>query len=275
MRKMILLTIFSLLLISCGKKDEPDQSYIAMDERPSFTENITTSSTDISLDKNSKTNFLKGVTFADDNCESNSMQLDVMIFSDKIESLGGTVNEVYSYDASMNGLQKFLNDSGVTTVSAPDFSLAGTSSKMKSCGLKDLTPPKSCWYRTLTLALLSEKIERDTGVDLKVTSHYRDECYNETVGGAKTSDHISAKALDISLGSQENRHKVEEYICDQFWKEIFFGSNGDGQLNNISIGVGETFLHLGIDSIHGRRHWLYKDYLEENEYPKTCWLPKA
>jgi hypothetical protein len=267
MKLRILVILLPLLLISCGKKDEPEQAYIVMDEKSSES----STSTNSKLDKVSTTKLLSGVSFADDTCESNSVQVDIMIFSDKIQSLGGTVNEVYSYEASMNGLQKFLNDSGVNSVSAPDLSLAGTSSKMKSCGLKDLTPPKSCWYRTLTLALLSEKIEKDTGVDLKVTSHYRDECYNETVGGASTSDHISAKALDISLGNQSNRHKVEQYICDQFWEDNFFGSGNSSDLDNISIGIGETFLHLGIDSIHGRRHWIYDNYLSNNTMPSTCW----
>lgn len=240
-----------------------------MDEKSSSS----TESLNSELDRPSKTKQLNSVTFEEDTCESNSIQTDVMIFSDKIESLGGTVNEVYSYDPTMDGLQKFLNDSGATNLNASDFSLAGTKSKMEDCSLKDLTPPKSCWYRTLTLALISEKIENETGIDLKVTSHYRNKCYNKTVGGANSSDHIGAKAIDISLGSQINRHKVEQYICDQLWKENYFATSEKESLNNISIGIGETFLHIGIDSIHGRRHWVYDNYISSNTMPSTCWIP--
>ena len=265
--KIALLLSLQLLVVACGNKQQPDQSYIQFDE----VATTTSSSTEAVLDQPVKTQKLEEITFSEDSCENNNIQTDLLIFSGKIESLGGEVNDLDSYDQDITGLQKFLIDSGVKNFSSSDFSFAGTKSKMKSCGLKDLTPPKSCWYRTLTLALMTEKIENETGIDLQVTSHYRSKCYNKTVGGSKKSDHITSKAIDFSLDDQQDRHRVEQYICSEFWKSNYFADEKPGLLNNISIGIGESYLHLGIDSTHGRRHWLYPGYVKNNQMPSTCW----
>ncbi|WP_164848224.1 D-Ala-D-Ala carboxypeptidase family metallohydrolase [Halobacteriovorax sp. HLS] len=267
MKAKILLTILTILLIGCGKKQDPDQTYIVMDESSS------TSSESIAkkYDAISKTSHLEGISFTDDSCENNNIQTDILIFSDKIESLGGQINELSSYDQDAIGLQKFLSDSGLTSLNAQDFARAGTQSTMKSCDLIDLTPPKSCWYRTLALGLLSEKISEETGVQIELTSHYRSTCYNEKVGGSKKSDHIGAKAIDFSVKNEAERHRVEQYICNEIWKENLFKQSSEGQLNNISIGLGHTFMHIGLDSVHGRRHWIYDNYIQNNTMPSTCW----
>jgi hypothetical protein len=267
MKRVIFILIIQLVLVSCGKKDEPPQDYIQIDEKSV----VNSVSTEAKLDKLAHTPELKEITFDEDTCDTNNIQTDLLIFSDKIESLGGNITDLSNYEQDSVDFQKFLSDSGVTNFTGNDFSSAGTRSKMKTCDLKDLTPPKSCWYRTLTLALITEKIENETGINLEITSHYRDRCYNKSVGGSKRSDHIAAKAIDFSLNNQQNRHRVEQFVCDQFWKENFFQGNDSSLLNNISIGVGETFLHLGVDSIHGRRHWLYSDYIKKNSMPTTCW----
>ena len=238
-----------------------------MDEKSSST----SQSTNKKYDATSQTKLLNGLTFTDDSCENNNIQTDILIFSDKIESLGGQVNELSTYEQSPIGLQKFLLDSGLEKFNAQDFSSAGTKSKMKSCDLQDLTPPKSCWYRTLTLALLAEKITKETGVNLEITSHYRSSCYNQSVGGSKKSDHIGAKAIDFSVSNESDRHQVEQYICAELWKENLFQEDSSKQLNNISVGLGHTFMHLGVASIHGRRHWLYDNYIQNNSMPSTCW----
>ncbi len=260
------------MTLSCGQKKDPDQSYIIHDEKPS----VVSTSVDKNLDQRVMTSSLKGISFSDDSCDSNNIQRDILIFREKIESLGGQLLDLTDYQEGLIGLQNFLNDSGLEGNDANDFANAGTKSKMSKCNVKNLVPPRSCWYRTLTFGLLMKKIENETGVKTNLTSHYRNKCYNKLVKGKAKSDHISAKAVDISLGGQENRFKVERYICDQMWKENYFTDISDkAPLLNISIGLGETFLHLGLDSIHGRRHWLYKNYVKNNQMPQTCWIPKS
>lgn len=272
MKRNLMIVLISLIAISCGKKSEPDQTYIAIDEKSSTQSN----SLDKSLDKNIQTSSLKGVGFFEDTCDTNNIQRDVLIFREKIETLGGQVLGLENYEEGVIGLTKFLRDSGLMDINAVDFADAGTKSKMTKCKVKDLVPPKSCWYRTLTFGLLMEKIEVETGVKTKLTSHYRNKCYNKLVKGKSRSDHIAAKAVDISLGSQENRYKVEQFICNQMWKENYFlGTSDKSSMSNISIGLGKTFIHLGIDSVHGRRHWLYDKYLNDNNMPQTCWIPKS
>lgn len=267
MKNKVLLIIITMIFMSCGKKEGPDQTYIIMDE----TSSSKSESISKEYDTQSKTTLLEGKSFTDDSCDNNNIQTDILIFSDKIESLGGQINELSAYDQDVIGLQKFLTDSGLSDLNAQNFANAGTVSKMKSCDLVDLTPPKSCWYRTLALGLLAEKISKDTGVQLELTSHYRSTCYNEKVGGSKKSDHIGAKAIDFSVEDEQQRHRIEQYICNEIWKENLFKESSTEKLNNVSIGLGHTFMHIGLDSIHGRRHWVYDNYIQNNTMPSTCW----
>lgn len=273
--KSYLLLIFTLsLLASCGKDKEPDQLHIAHDETSDV---VSTSVTDELTSSKSKTvqidqsELLKDISFTEDSCESNNIMRDILLFGDKVKSLGGVVLDLDEYENDEVDFQKFLSDSGVRNTSAYDIANAGTRKTMNSCKIKNMIPPKSCWYRSLTLSLLKDKMEEQTGVTTTLTSHYRSPCYNEGLGGAKKSDHITAKAMDISMGTQEKRHDIEKFVCDKLWKENYFTGGETDTFANISIGLGKTFIHLGIDSTSGRRHWVYNDYAKSNEMPATCW----
>ncbi|WP_372655846.1 D-Ala-D-Ala carboxypeptidase family metallohydrolase [Halobacteriovorax sp.] len=276
--KLKLLLIFTLLIsIGCGKDTEPDQSYIVNDEKSdvlstSVTDDLNSSGNQVTANAQALSEeLLKDVSFEEDSCESNNILRDVLIFGEKIKSLGGNVLDLDEYGADEVEFQKFLTDSGVQSMSAMDIANSGTKSTMKSCNEKNMIPPKSCWYRSLAFSLLKDKIEDETGVNTTLTSHYRSSCYNNKLGGAKKSDHISAKAMDFSMGNQENRHQVEKFICDKLWKENYFMDSETEALSNVSIGLGKTYIHLGLDSTHGRRHWVYNDYAKANNMPATCW----
>ena len=106
MKKRALFTLFTLILMSCGKTDGPNQDYIVTDEFSS----ISTARIEGDLqdqqdqqdlqdlqdqqDQQAITPELEEITFDDDSCESNNIQKDITLFSDKIQSLGGTINEV-------------------------------------------------------------------------------------------------------------------------------------------------------------------------------------
>lgn len=279
--KQFLILIFILTVATgCGKETGPDQSYIVNDEQ-STVESVSVTDDDSysksltsKLSENEVSDLLKGVSFDEDTCDNNNVLRDILLLGDKVRSLGGSVIDLNEFENDEVGFQKFLSESGVQRTSAMDIANSGTRSTMKSCKMNNMIPPKACWYRSLTISLLKEKIEDVTGIDTKLTSHYRSSCYNEKLGGAKRSDHLGAKAMDIAMGSQENRYQVEKYICEKLWKENYFIQDSNDSLANVSIGLGKTFIHLGIDSTHGRRHWLYNDYAKSNTMPSTCWKVK-
>ncbi|CBW27469.1 putative exported protein [Halobacteriovorax marinus SJ] len=273
-KSILLLTL--LIAVSCGKK-EPDQSYIIHDERSSIESVSVTdgsSSAQDNLSKQEVSELLKDITFGEDSCTKNNILRDVLLLESKIQTLGGNILDLENYKHDEVDFQRFLVDSGAQATNAIAISRAGSTQTMKSCNISNMIPPKSCWYRSLSLALLKEEIEDQTGISTTLTSHYRGSCYNEKLGGAKESDHISAKAMDISMGSQENRYAIEKFVCDNLWKENYFIQDESNKLSNISIGLGQTYIHLGLESNHGRRHWIYNDYAKKNSMPSTCWKVK-
>lgn len=203
---------------------------------------------------------------------------DVMEFGHAIETLGGTFNDPSDYEHDLIGLSKYLTDSGVKYFSAYEITLPGNKKYASSCGNEILLPNKGCWLRTAAMALVADKIRSNQGQSVKMTSHHRSSCYNKKVGGSGRSDHLSSRAMDLSFGGKEQRKKAQDFICKTFWKDDLVGLEGlmstDTKSLNISIGLGQSFMHVGLGSKHGRRYWVYKSYKEGDNADGTCWTKK-
>lgn len=94
------------------------------------------------------------------------------------------------------------------------------------------------------LALL-EKVEQDVGVPLHVTSGQRDVEKNAAVGGVKGSEHTYAPAegADVAATTGAARFEIVKMALLQ---------------GCVRIGIGKTFVHLGIAQDKPRRVlWLY------------------
>lgn len=213
-----------------------------------------------------------------DSCSEYPSQKDIMEFGHAIEKLGGSFANPGSYQKDLIGFTKFLSDVGVKHFSAYEIVTPGNKNYARSCGIKILLPNKGCWLRSATLALIADKVRGNQGKAVKLTSHLRTSCYNKKVGGSRTSDHLSSRAVDLSFGSKSLRRKAQKFICETFWKDDLIGLNGlnlsdTGQLN-ISIGLGQSFMHVGLGSKQGRRYWIYKSYKNGGNIAETCWTKK-
>lgn len=194
-------------------------------------------------------------------------------YKKRIESLGGKSIFPYSNDFpnTVSGFQKFLKFTGIKHFSANEVS-EGSNEILKTCQLESLLPPKNCWVRGAVLFLLAEEIRSSIGgYPLSVGSWFRSQCYNKelkkrNINVAAKSDHLLAKAVDLfysgKSGKVNIRKKIQEYVCTKYWKNPLYTSMNfeDGTNPNLSIGIGNTSIHLGVDSPKGKRSWLYKSY---------------
>ncbi len=206
-------------------------------------------------------------------CSSANGMKEYFFYKSRIESLGGSSIYPYSKDfpETLVGFQKFLQLSGIKNFTAHEVS-EGSASILKTCGISNLMPPKSCWIRGAVLFLHAEEIRKAIGnYPLSVGSWYRSQCYNKelskkNVKVAPKSDHLLAKAVDLFYAGKSGRvnvrKKIQGYICKKYWKNPLYTSLNleDGTVPNISVGIGNTSIHLGVDSPRGRRSWLYKSY---------------
>src|SRR5579864_1093640 len=77
-----------------------------------------------------------------------------------------------------------------------------------------------------------DTIRSSLGVPLHINSGYRCEKHNKEVGGAKDSQHLIGKAIDVSIANMTAAKKYE------FLSLALEHFNG--------IGVGNTFFHLDL-----------------------------
>jgi len=257
----LLISLF--LFVSCGAKDKPHVIYLSEDEGANQHGHVTQSAD----------GHIHGshVLTPAASCTATTVQKEIMQYENVIKNLDGEVQDVSRYELSANGLNQFLKDSGVVNFPAYEFTVPGSSAKASSCGLTELLPPKTCWYRTASLLLTAEQIRSAIGSPFKISSLYRPKCYNEKISGAKKSDHLEASAMDITFNNDANiRNKIQTYVCDKMWKSDILGLGEE----NISFGLGKSLLHIGLNSPRGRRYWIYDSYLDSNSMPTQCWTKK-
>jgi len=82
------------------------------------------------------------------------------------------------------------------------------------------------------------------GQPIIITSGLRCEAYNALVGGVQDSEHITGEAVDIACPDSTARYRLLET------------SLGSRALFN-RIGIGKTFLHLGVSRINPGVIWTY------------------
>ena len=75
---------------------------------------------------------------------------------------------------------------------------------------------------------LLDNVRECVGEPLYITSSYRSESYNRSIGGSKKSQHIKGNAVDLSCNNGTLRLKIVE-------NAIALG---------LSVGVAKTFIHL-------------------------------
>jgi hypothetical protein len=276
----IIIFIFVLAgLYSCGNDYVHDPSYIAEDERNVTVESSTDKAEDL-LEQNLNLEDLNNqdnIISIAGSCEGTSLLKDIITYGDMIKNLGGSIEAPLDFDEDFVGLQKFLTASGVKHFNAIEVGTPGSMSKAKSCGLKHLIPNRACWLRVAALLLTGDKIRTHLDSKVALTSLYRSGCYNEKVKGTKNSDHLTARSMDVSFYEKEKRQKAADFICQNFWKDDLYNLSSEmntasrDETLNISIGLGGTYMHIGLSSPHGRRYWVYNSYVLVGGQANSCW----
>jgi hypothetical protein len=279
--QILIYILIGLSLTSCGQSLNKDTRYIVEDERNAVSENEEVNSDDSISEDRAEPTHLDSTedTLSSEvaSCEGTSLLKDVIVYGDMIKNLGGQIEAPLDYDDDFVGFQKFLTNSGVINFSAIEVGTPGSMSKAKECSLKHLIPNRACWLRVTALLLTGDKIRDHLDSKVAVTSLFRPTCYNKKVKGTKNSDHLTARSMDITFYSKEKRKKAADFICDNFWKDDLYNlspemSNASqDETLNISIGLGGTYMHIGLSSPHGRRYWVYNSYVKGGGQSNTCW----
>ncbi len=218
-------------------------------------------------------------------CDRANGVKEFYFYEDKIFDLGGFATSPYSsnYPETLEGFDRYLKDSGVVNFSAREVSRSNHPEILKTCGLKNLLPPRPCWIRSVVLLLMAEKIRKNLGHPISVESHYRSSCYNKELYKSfkqkeRNSDHLLARALDLSykgavFSKTDVRKKVQQYICENYWFKGRYNSDVNflSYTSNLSAGFGNTRIHFGIDSPKGRRSWSYNgDGILKEPHSREC-----
>lgn len=210
-----------------------------------------------------------------DDCASSKYDQEVLSFGSMIEKLNGVVQSPADFEDSLEGFQEFLERSGVDHFSAKELGITDNIAKARELGLKNLIPAKGCWLRGVALTLLGEKLRAEVKSPVVISSWYRPTLYNKFIGGSKTSDHLQAKAMDMTFSNPKKRATAQKYLCKNFWKDDHFGlqawTEKQDEKLNISVGLGGSYMHIGLASIPGRGWWTYSSLFRSPKTKTACW----
>jgi hypothetical protein len=112
--------------------------------------------------------------------------------------------------------------------------------------------PLSWYSRMILVCWVFQQLRDHLGEPISIYNSYRPPTYNKAVGGAPASDHIFCSAIDMSFRNSDSRRKAESFLKDFRRKNPSL---------NISLGFGNTMIHLGVLSPRGSRTWFYDNYV--------------
>lgn len=193
-----------------------------------------------------------------------------------ISHFGGNPVDAFGFDDDAVGFQEYLNAVGVTYFDAQEIITPNHPEIAASCGYMILLPTREHWQKIGALALFADQLRELVGEPVWMRNWWRPDCYNEAVGGAAGGDHPDADAVDLDFLSASSRAAAQEFLCRVYWQQDIVApeqmapdSDFDPRLN-LSVGLGEATLHLGVLSQNGRRYWTYSSYTEEPN-SGDCW----
>lgn len=94
--------------------------------------------------------------------------------------------------------------------------------------------PESLLENLAEVARLADDLREDFGSPLRVLSAYRSETYNRAVGGARSSLHLQARALDLA---PVNPGRIPEF-------RALARARFDAGIHRGGTGIYQTFVHL-------------------------------
>ena len=198
--------------------------------------------------------------------EPESVGVSVIDHSFLIRHFGGNDVDPMMFDETQDGFQAYLDAVGVTYFAAWEYVVPNNMQVAEQCGYTILLPERGWWRKAAALGLFADQLRILVNEPVTLRNWWRPDCYNTGVGGAPGGDHPDADALDLDFSSARSRADAQRYLCETYWnqdivppEDIAPGSDLDPRLN-MSIGLGEVTIHLGVLSSNGRRFWMYDSY---------------
>lgn len=164
-----------------------------------------------------------------------------------IKRFDNTVSLARDKGRSEKGLEAYLKSTGINYFSAREIMTPNNESDALKCGLDNLIPHQCIWPAGAAMLSIFDKIREQIGGPILFRNWWRPTCYNDLVAGAKASDHLLAKSMDIDFRSARDRAVAQKFVCEELWKK--------GE--NIQVGIGCNTLHIGLGSPRGKRFWVY------------------
>ena len=129
------------------------------------------------------------------------------------------------------------------------FTAAELLSRNTPGGPKIIEPPRELWPNIVGTLVMADRIREELGHPLHVWSAYRTPEYNAMVGGAKRSEHMGFRALDLHAGA-EHHHRLKLIASN-----VMEGAASAG--HRTGLGIYSRFIHIDTGSPKAkRRRWL-------------------
>lgn len=173
-----------------------------------------------------------------------------------IRHFDGHVVDPARYPHTQDGFQRYLTDSGVKAFSAVELTRPHHPDVARQFGYTNFLPSQAWWPRGAALALLAEKLRAEAGTPVTVRNWWRPAEYNRhpRVGGARSSDHLTAHSLDLDYPTAAAQRRAEKYLLALDEKEPWLA---------LSLGLGARTTHIGLQSPAGHRTWFYGGHRPE------------
>lgn len=150
-------------------------------------------------------------------------------------------------------LDEYIEAHGIRNFSASELL------RMRRAGITVPAPRRALWPRIIPTLKLAEMMRDVLGHPLIIGNGYRPEPYNSRVGGAKNSQHLHFRAVDIDLPigrkSREEQERFYETACSIY---LDLGSE-----YKIGLGLYRPWrgTRVHIDTGYRKRRWK-RDYVD-------------
>jgi hypothetical protein len=112
-------------------------------------------------------------------------------------------------------------------------------------------PPREWWDRIVPTLKIAEEIRAELGCPLIVGNGFRPAALNKRVGGARRSQHLFFRALDLDLPVNRRSH------AEDFYRLAALAYLKHGEEHRVGLGLYRPWkgTRVHIDTGYRRRHW--------------------
>jgi hypothetical protein len=139
-------------------------------------------------------------------------------------------------------LDKFIENSGIRSFSAGEL-------------VKHNMPPEALYQNIIPTLTILQAIRDFLGRPIKINSCYRDEKYNQAVGGKKNSLHMQFNAIDFKPAGftpRELSDLAEDIDANKFAVMTVWGNKLITLTPDIlGVGLYDTFIHIDTRGLLG------------------------